>query len=530
VRSETLHRLVKLRQRYAYDLIVYVGLARYLAGKQREEIQNELRENRGIDLSTGTISHLCDRFLCYLECLHLLRAPYLRAAMQDGYPLHLDATCDRGKGGVFVCLDGWRGWVLMATRIESEREDHLRPLVDQTVGLFGHPLAIVRDLGEGGANAVAHLHQHGVADLVCHYHFLAAVGKNLFDKHYSCLRGLVRCSHIRADLCTLLRDLRRYGTIDSSQGRFGPGRVRENLLALVLWVLEGDGEKDAAYPFDLPHLAFVQRCRQTLAQADRWVPRPRSQPERRAVRHLESIVARLGRDQRFGQTVLDLEHRWQSFLELRDVLRLCHGELPGGTTRERQTNLPASALELRRLQEIEAALADYRQQLEGRSKGLSHAKNKTSPEAVILRYLKRYDSHLFGHPVVRDEQGTVIKVVERTNNVLETFFGRSKQRLRRRLGHAHLGRDLEQQPPQVMLVANLEHPEYVRVLCGSLDHLPEAFADLDLKPDAQPSLQRHNRDFKLLGRVRLLLDTVGVSEGGEEGMPASASFVPVTVV
>ena len=55
-------------------------------------------------------------------------------------------------------------------------------------------------------------------------------------------------------------------------------------------------------------------------------------------------------------------------------------------------------------------------------------------------------------------------IVERTNNVIEHFFGDEKQRLRRRLGRANLGRDLEDQPAQTALAANLRHPDYVRVL------------------------------------------------------------------
>ena len=75
-----------------------------------------------------------------------------------------------------------------------------------------------------------------------------------------------------------------------------------------------------------------------------------------------------------------------------------------------------------------------------------------------------------------------------------------KQALRRRLGRAHLGRDLEDQLPQVALVANLH---YVRILCGNLDQLPQAFAALDCpaKPDP-PRLQRNNRDAPLRRRNR----------------------------
>ena len=201
--SDELARLVKPHQRYAYDLVVHVGLARYLRGKQREEIRAELYQERGFTLSDGSISNLCDRFLVYFEALHLARVPELRRAMQEGYPLHLDATCEHGKGGLFVCMDGWRGWVLMATRIPSEHEDYLRPLVEKTAALFGDPIATVRDMGEGMAKAVAPLRARGVPDFICHYHFLGAVGKKLFEKPYRVLGNLLRQHKLQGDLRAL---------------------------------------------------------------------------------------------------------------------------------------------------------------------------------------------------------------------------------------------------------------------------------------------------------------------------------------
>jgi hypothetical protein len=133
-------------------------------------------------------------------------------------------------------------------------------------------------------------------------------------------------------------------------------------------------------------------------------------------------------------------------------------------------------------------------------------KGASSAKVVILKYLDRYENHLFGHPAKYDEGGRLISVVERTNNVAEHFFGADKQRLRRRLGRAHLGRDLEDQPAQVALAANLRHAEYVRVLCGSLEHLPCAFAELELEALQKASpLQRNNKDTKLLKRIGALI-------------------------
>ena len=130
----------------------------------------------------------------------------------------------------------------------------------------------------------------------------------------------------------------------------------------------------------------------------------------------------------------------------------------------------------------------------------------SSAEVVILKYLDRYAVHLFGHPARHDDEGKIISVVERTNNVAEHFFGADKQKLRRPLGRANLGRDLEDQPAQAALASNLLHGDYVRVLCGSLEHLPAAFAELDREtPQEASTLHRSNRDSRLLKRIGALM-------------------------
>jgi len=407
--SSVLARLVKPYQRYGYDLVVYVGLARYLRGKQRIEIQAELLAHRGIELSEASISNLCDRFLGYLEALHLARAPALRAAMSEGYPLHIDATCENGRGGLFVCMNGWRGWVLMATRIPSEHTDHLRPTVEKTLALFGDPIAAVSDLGDAVANALDGPRQRAIPHFVCHYHFLGAVGKKLFDNTNALLRRLLRSSNVRRDLRDLLRELRRYRGCSGHGRRFGPGPVREDVLALVLWVLEGEGKKDLDYPFSLPHLGFYQRCQQAAQKAQCWVPSPRTQPERRAINHLCTMLSRLDRDARLHRGAAKLEKGWQAFAELRDVLQLTNAELPRAEPRHHQIEIPE--FEVQRLKEIKHGVENYQQELRARvPPEQSATTTNPSPSTVILTYLERYGHLLFGHPTLRDDTGAVVAV------------------------------------------------------------------------------------------------------------------------
>ena len=506
--SGTLAQMVPAGQRYGYDLIVAVGMARYLRNMQRQEIRAALLREKDITLSTGTISQLCDRFLLYLEALHLNRASALRAAMEGGYPLHIDATNEYGKGGLFLCLDGFRGWVLHAVKITTENSNELYPAIEKTIFLFGDPIAIMRDLGSGGAKSVKNLRQKGIPDLVCHYHFLGAVGKKLFDDNYSVLRNLLRQSKVRTKLRELLRELRRNQAADVYDGKFGHGRMREALLALVLWVLEGAGSKDLPFPFCLPHLNFYQRCCDVTSRAERWVPSPRSHVERRVLKQLSSIITQMNKIERFAWVVPTLKENWTSFCELRDILRLTDAEYPRGDRRN-LTSRESLAIEVERVQEIEKDITIYHEKIRQNVTTAKAEKIKDiriSPESIILTYLDRYKNHLFGHPVIRNNDGQIIGMVERTNNGAEHFFGDDKQKIRRRVGRANLGRDLEDQPAQAALVSNLNHTDYVEIVCDSLEQLPNAFAKLDREKLKEKSvLQRSNKDAGLKKRIGTLI-------------------------
>jgi hypothetical protein len=238
---------------------------------------------------------------------------------------------------------------------------------------------------------------------------------------------------------------------------------------------------------------------------EQWVRHPRKVTETRAIECLQHIVKQLENVPSFSATVKELNARWTAFCELREVLRLSKAELPRGDTRTMQTQSPA--LEMLRLEQIKQAVEQYTNDIEkcvaAKKKGTKRSKTAAS---IILDYLQQYYPFLFGHPLKLDDQGCVVAVVERTNNIAEHFFGKEKQQLRRRVGRGQLGRDLDDQPAQVALVANLRDPEYVHHLVGCVEKLPEAFADLDnVMLAQQPSLNRNSRNSQLQRLLREML-------------------------
>ena len=109
------------------------------------------------------------------------------------------------------------------------------------------------------------------------------------------------------------------------------------------------------------------------------------------------------------------------------------------------------------------------------------AKDRRQAIDLILSHVDRHGPHLWGHVITLPQSvAGGVRLVARTNNDLESVFHSLKHGERRRSGRKTLTQDLEVLPPAAALATNLLHPDYVHLMCGSLEHLAEAFAGLDV--------------------------------------------------
>jgi hypothetical protein len=463
-RDPTLAELIPPKSTVGYDVMVYVGIERFLSHRQREEIRSSLEKEHGIHLSCGEISELGKRFVIYLEVLHRDSAPALRAALaaDGGWPLHVDATCEDGRGTLLVAFAGWRRWVLGAWKIPTERGDAILPKLKEAAAQFGPPCAIIRDLGRAVTEAASGLANNlglSIPILACHLHFLRDVGKDLLGGGHDKLRNLFRQMELRKDLRGFAREQGRLlgTTIGQAREAFrnwtpeslasprlpegSAGRVA--VRALAQWALDyaadGNGQD---FPFDLPYLNFYVRCL-FVAWAVTALLRtpPADKKVAKALQKLDRILRPInGDDSPLEPVAQAIRERAQIFTELRVALRFTEGKLKG-------------------------------------------------PEAndIVLAHLERYGKFLWGHAVPMPEQlGGGVRLVDRTNNILEGFFHTMKHGERRRSGRKNLAQDFERLPPAAALAANLTRPDYVAIVCGSLDQLPLAFARLDARDRSRP--------------------------------------------
>ncbi len=497
VRSENLSRLVPAGGVFGYDVEVFVGLARFVHHKQREEIRTELAK-KGITPSSGEVSALALRFLKHLAELHASRQPALREAIEGdgGYPLHFDATGEDGRGTLLVAYDGWREWVLGAWKLPTERADQITPHLVDVAERFGLPCALMRDLGRAVRRAAKDFVRKlklKIPVLGCHLHFLGDIGEDLLKAAHDKLRGFFQKEKLLPGLRALVRDLgRKLGTdlpaireevlgwaADDPlehvlpEGRTGLATVR----ALAQWVLDSarDG-KHLGFPFERPYLDLYDRARKVRRAVDAFLRRPPAgKAVCRALQRLARLLDPVVTAKNVSETSETICARAELFDELRVALRL--NPKPSGD------DAPDLSVEeaVAELCDIRKAVRMLKRSLRKRRPERGPAEDTREAIDIVLKHLEQHENSLWGHVITLPENvGGGIRVVARTNNLLESFFHRMKHGERRRSGRKVLTDDFEHLPADAALAYNLTKPDYVKIVCGSLEKLADAFAGLDI--------------------------------------------------
>jgi hypothetical protein len=471
---------------FGYDAMVFVGLGRFVHHRQREELQAMLRE-QGIGISTGEVSELTRLFTAYLARLHWSRADEIKAALEadGGWPLHVDATGEAGRGTLLLAMAGFRQWVLGAWKISTERADLILPCLREIVRRFGAPVAAMRDLGKAMIPALDELVAEldsPIPVLACHQHFAADVGKDLLEPVHVELRNLFRRAKVLPNLRLLVRELGRQIGSDVERARQAVRNWQAMELAdyqidggldglavvrsLTQWVLDFKaGATGLDFPFDRPYLDLFDSCLTALRVTQTFLRNPpKDNHVKRVVQRLHRYLEPVDCQVPFGLIATRLRRRAALVDELRDVLRLA-ADLPQDDTEQSLTAMREQ------LDKLVASLAKRRP-----TRG--PAQDTREAIDVILTHIDDHGKNLWGH-AIRLNQGRGMKLVDRTNALAENFFKSLKHGERRRSGRKNLGQDLEHLLADALLVKNLEKDDYVRLICGSLDQLPIAFAVLD---------------------------------------------------
>jgi len=470
-----LEALVPTTNHFAYDTIFQVTEMRYRLLMQREEIQQHIALTNGFHISSGSISNLSWMGLAYLEQYHFAQAKKLAERYRkNGFFIHLDGTNEGGKYNHFVVREGMSGNVLYADKIVSESELAIVPILKKVKELFGQPEAVISDMSAAIRKAVRTVFKK-VPHLLCHFHFLKDVGKDMLQDLHQRLKYSIK------DLQKQLKEFR--GKFDTEQARIlgKQSKKQTEIYEHYSWLISmidriNDHEKDLSgegFPFDLTHLAFYDRCQQVYVSMEHLLTTMVKSGELKKMGRNISTNLWLIRNtiqkflERLSGSISQLSKVNTVFMELRDLLH--------PKTETDQTPLNWGMLDDKtNVENIEQKLTDLRKKAEKKVKAKVLPKYEYNAWKIIHTHLKKHGKLL--NPEIKVKGKTL--VLPRTNNLSETAFRDAKRKARRTIGKKNLSRHMDELPSQYFYIVNLDDTEYVTTVFGGKE-IYDCFHEID---------------------------------------------------
>ncbi len=471
-------RLVAPHCRFGFDVIEYVGRARFEHSRSQQAIQSAL-EALGIDISLRETDVLCRRFIAYLGWTHRNSESSLKQFMEEssgGYILHLDGTCEGSSPHLMCCVDGLSGLVLGAVKIPSENSAGIISFLQGIRRAYGDPVCLVHDMGSAIRKAVKEVFPD-VPDTICHFHFLRDIGKDLMTGEYDTIRRRMRKHNVRGTLRKMIRELKAEidcnppwaDSLSCYLGAGEAGREEMTLPAIVevyvlaAWIVEAASQSDGlGFPFDRPHFDIYQRLMSAYPVLQKLKARMSSPLSKKIV--LSPLRNALG-DSVVSNRVCCLRRKMDVFDRLRDALRIALPDSNGSLNDTGETDM-------RTIREKVVAFRNEEQ-----IKRLAAA---DKDYAKMIRQIDKYWDRLFTEPVIVScDRGTIEIQPQRTNNLMEQFFRGMKRDERRKGGNCSLERTLTTMAEDVPLARNLKNPDYLRIILKGEETLAKSFANID---------------------------------------------------
>ena len=521
--SGQLRNLVPEKGTFGFDVIVEVGYALFVQCRNNQEVLAELAA-KNVFMSEREVSYLGRKFIIYLAIAHRQSQSRLRNFINrnGGYILHLDGTCEGDSRNLFCGLDGISELVLDSIKIPSEKKDTLIPFFCGIKEQYGEPIALVHDMGKGIIAAVEEVFP-GIADFICHFHFLRDIGKDLLLADYSALQTRLRKLKVRP----LLRQRAKYleQKIDPDNPGFdemmasidsGMGETHSfehfplmTVYLLINWVFEYPSQSKAyGFPFDRQHLDFYRRLQKIHHLLGQIMDTHLSATakEHKPIFKFYGKFKLVAEDERLNALAASLERKAEVFDKLREAMRIVQPDGKQGLNDDGGGELNMIS--------IEKSVTAFR-------KWLVRKKRRKTTYAGMLKQLDKYWVKLFADPIpVVTADGVSYVYPQRTNNLLERFFRGEKQRGRKKNGTASLNKVLKAALAETPLVQNLNNSQYIEIILNGCSNLKDRFSQIDDHLAQEDMKNAQNSSEKILPAIKKLVTDSDLT------MKISALFPP----
>jgi len=477
-RCDEPRKLVPHGCRCGFNVLVDVGLALFVECKNEKQIQADLK-SRNIVISIRQVGYLAKKFIVYLALSHKESRSKIKdlLSLRGGYILHLDGTCEGDSPHLMSALDEIAQIVLDNIKIPSEKADKIIPFLRRIKDCYGIPFALVHDMGPGILSAVKEVFP-GIADYICHYHFLRDIGKDLFGIEYARIRSELSKYSIRPSLGKIVKSLEEKietqpelsKSLDCYLKEEGKtANVLPRVLAYILskWILDANSELNGyGFPFDRSHLVFYKRLKTARSIVENLSTKKKKDGY---IIKLNRVLGQAINDSNLKTTVSRMEEKVQIFDQLRDMMRIAVADGKKGL------NDDGENVDMKTIKE---AVTIFRN-----SDKIKAAVESNVDYKKMVKQIDKYWEKLFADPImVTTANGEKILVQpQRTNNILERFFRDLKRMYRSKAGTQSLNKVIKAMLADTPLVKNLSNPQYVEIILNGHNTLEDRFAEIDEK-------------------------------------------------
>ncbi len=470
--SKKLRKRTPQKSPYSFDLLAQIGRLRFDEHMQVSDIRRRFSKG-GISIPDTTAQRLCKRFLKYFIAVHQESPPQIKEKIEQngGYVLQIDGTQNHGRGTIMLLKDSISGIRLFSTRVVFEKADYIEPILKDIRDLYGHPLAVMRDMGKGVAKGVDNVFE-GAVVIICHFHFLRALGDRLFKYYYQDFRKNVDKTGVKGKL----EDLRRKAKtrLKTARDPFAVEILNE-LVGVLDEVLTSSGE-GLGYPFDLSKLRFYERCLKAEKRVEKLVESCIKAWNRVAIAYdVHDVLKRLHKSS-YGLAKYAgiLQEREVWFEKARQALRWKNGPIPL-STKVRWSNGELKAARKGIDTFLEEISSNRKEELAFKGKGTHLLRAFGTIEQMFTENLERL---LAPNVEVQTPKGKRVIKLERTNNGVEQDFRSIRRHGRRLKGNKDVEDLVQKEGAGLLLLLNMEVDEYVKTLYGSCDTMEKRFAEV----------------------------------------------------
>lgn len=166
------------------DITLYIGFHMHIKSQSIDVVHNYLQRLE-IDIDRSTVYRHYERYLIFMSELSQQDKVEILKIMDknSGYILSIDAVYSTDSPLLLVCRDILSKKVLGTKLIVSENDSDVIELLNQVKALFGLPIAIVSDMGNGISKGIKTVFPD-IKHQYCHFHFLKNLGKDLMEEEY----------------------------------------------------------------------------------------------------------------------------------------------------------------------------------------------------------------------------------------------------------------------------------------------------------------------------------------------------------